>query len=64
MTLNRVGARSRSARLSRLGLYLVAAIIAVWSFFPIYWMLLSSFRAQSDLFSVPSLPCFHHLLAA
>jgi multiple sugar transport system permease protein len=42
-------------KLSRIGLYAAAAVIVVWSFFPIYWMLLSSFRGQSDLFAAPSL---------
>jgi multiple sugar transport system permease protein len=31
------------------------AAIAIWSFFPIYWMILSSLRTQPDLFSAPSL---------
>jgi multiple sugar transport system permease protein len=62
MNADRIGSRSRSARLSRLGLYLAAIVIAVWSFFPIYWMLLSSFRGQSDLFSAPSLWPSHFVL--
>lgn len=31
------------------------AAIAIWSSFPIYWMLISSLRRQSDLFSAPTL---------
>jgi multiple sugar transport system permease protein len=41
--------------LRRSGLWLAAAAIAAWSFFPIYWMILSSLRSQTDLFAVPSL---------
>jgi multiple sugar transport system permease protein len=63
MSAVRMGSRTRSARLSRLGLYFVAVVIAVWSFFPIYWMLLSSFRGQSDLFSAPSLLPRHFVLS-
>jgi multiple sugar transport system permease protein len=63
MSEYRIGSRTRSARLSRLGLYLVAVAIVVWSFFPIYWMLLSSFRGQSDLFAAPSLLPRHFVLS-
>jgi multiple sugar transport system permease protein len=63
MSESRIGSRTRSARLSRLGLYFVAVAIVVWSFFPIYWMLLSSFRGQSDLFSAPSLLPRHLVLS-
>jgi multiple sugar transport system permease protein len=37
------------------GLWLAVASISAWSFFPIYWMILSSLRSQTDLFAVPSL---------
>jgi multiple sugar transport system permease protein len=63
MSDDRLGSRRRSSWLSRLGLYFVAVVIVVWSFFPIYWMLLSSFRGQSDLFSAPSLLPRHFVLS-
>lgn len=47
-----VARRSRSARL---GLYLAAAVIAVYSAFPIYWMVISSLREPTSLLSRVSL---------
>lgn len=40
---------------ARLGLYLAAAIIAVYSAFPIYWMVISSLREPTNLRSRVSL---------
>lgn len=40
---------------ARLGLYLAAAIIAVYSAFPIYWMVISSLREPTSLLSRVSL---------
>ncbi len=31
-----------------------AALIGLWSFFPIYWMIVSSLRPESDLFGIPT----------
>ena len=41
--------------LGKSGIAFSVAAIAAWSFFPIYWMLLSSLRTHSDLFSAPTL---------
>jgi len=41
--------------LQRLGLYVIAAAIVVYSFFPVYWMVLSSVRAPQKLFLDTSL---------
>src|ERR1035437_2910530 len=41
--------------LGKSGTAFSVAAIAAWSFFPIYWMLLSSLRTQSALFSAPTL---------
>ena len=40
---------------ARLGLYLAAAVIAVYSAFPIYWMVISSLREPTSLLSRVSL---------
>jgi len=32
-----------------------ATLLGLWSFFPIYWMVVSSFRPERDLFGTPSL---------
>lgn len=40
---------------ARLGLYVAAIVIAVYSAFPIYWMVVSSLRDQASLFSHVSL---------
>ncbi len=47
-------ARSRSLG-SRIGLWSGLTLLTVWSFLPIYWMILSSLRAPSELFRDPSL---------
>jgi multiple sugar transport system permease protein len=39
----------------RIGIGLAALGIAAWSFFPIYWMIVSSLRTSQDLFSRPTL---------
>jgi multiple sugar transport system permease protein len=41
--------------LAKSGLLLAGVAIAAWSFFPIYWMVLSSLRTQTALFAPPSL---------
>jgi multiple sugar transport system permease protein len=46
----------RSSRLAgRAGIGFAALVIAAWSLFPIYWMVISSFRAPNALFSRPSM---------
>ncbi|MYZ43062.1 carbohydrate ABC transporter permease [Schauerella aestuarii] len=37
------------------GLFIGVLLMAIWSFFPIYWMIVSSLRPERDIFSVPSL---------
>ena len=44
--------RSRSARALTL---IAAALLGLWSFFPIYWMVISSLRPERDLFAQPTL---------
>lgn len=44
--------RSRSARALTL---IAAALLGLWSFFPIYWMVVSSLRPERDLFAAPKL---------
>lgn len=39
----------------RIGIGLAALGIVAWSFFPIYWMIVSSLRTPQDLFSRPTL---------
>lgn len=39
----------------RAGLFIGVLLMAVWSFFPIYWMMVSSIRPERDLFSAPTL---------
>lgn len=46
--------RSRSLS-SRIGLWSGLTLLTVWSFLPIYWMVLSSLRLPSELFRDPSL---------
>lgn len=41
--------------LARTGIGFAAIVIAGWSLFPIYWMVISSFRAPNALFTRPSL---------
>ena len=50
--MRRLGKRSAAATA---GLVAAVALLVAWSFFPIYWMLLSALRAQPDLFAAPSL---------
>lgn len=46
----------RSSRLAgQVGIGFAALVIAAWSLFPIYWMVISSFRAPNALFTRPSL---------
>ncbi|WP_144184129.1 carbohydrate ABC transporter permease [Elioraea rosea] len=46
----------RSTRLlGRAGIGFAALVIAAWSLFPIYWMVVSSFRAPNALFTRPSM---------
>ena len=44
--------RSRTARALTL---IAAALLGLWSFFPIYWMVVSSLRPERDLFAQPKL---------
>ena len=44
--------RSRTARALTL---IAAALLGLWSFFPIYWMVISSLRPERDLFAQPTL---------
>ena len=46
--------RSRSLT-ARIGVGAAVLLVSAWSFLPIYWMLLSSLRAPSQLFRDPSL---------
>ena len=46
--------KGRSLPLHALTL-VAAALLGLWSFFPIYWMIVSSLRPESELFSVPTL---------
>lgn len=46
---------ARRSAPARLGLYLAAAVIAVYSAFPIYWMVISSLREPTSLLSRVSL---------
>ncbi|WP_353151525.1 carbohydrate ABC transporter permease [Pollutimonas bauzanensis] len=39
----------------RAGLFIGVLLMGVWSFFPIYWMMVSSIRPERDLFSAPTL---------
>lgn len=39
----------------KLGIGFAALAIAAWSFFPIYWMIVSSLRSPQDLFARPTL---------
>ena len=41
--------------MTRIALYASVILVCVYSFFPIYWMALSSTRAQSELFTRVSL---------
>jgi multiple sugar transport system permease protein len=40
---------------TRAGLLLGVALMCLWSFFPIYWMIASSLRPERDLFAPPTL---------
>ena len=44
--------RSPTARVALSG---GVALMCLWSFFPIYWMIVSSLRPERDLFSTPTL---------
>lgn len=39
----------------RIGLFIGILLMALWSFFPIYWMMVSSIRPERDLFNAPTL---------
>jgi len=45
----------KNSSLWRIGLYLLVILISVYSFFPIYWMIISGTKAPTHLFSSPSL---------
>jgi multiple sugar transport system permease protein len=46
---------TRSTAAGRIGLFIGICVMAIWSFFPIYWMVVSSLRPERDLFSAPTL---------
>ncbi|HWL28928.1 MAG TPA: carbohydrate ABC transporter permease [Burkholderiaceae bacterium] len=46
---------TRRTAAGRIGLFIGVALMAIWSFFPIYWMVVSSLRPERDLFSAPTL---------
>lgn len=46
---------TRRTAAGRIGLFIGVAVMAIWSFFPIYWMIVSSLRPERDLFSAPTL---------
>jgi ABC-type glycerol-3-phosphate transport system permease component len=48
------GTRRHSAA-GRLGLFVGVCLMGIWSFFPIYWMIVSSLRPERDLFRTPTL---------
>lgn len=48
----RLGRRSAGGNV---GLMAAVALLVVWSFFPIYWIVLSALRTEKDLFSAPTL---------
>ncbi len=52
---SRAGQRSLKQVAARVGLYAAVLAICVYSFFPVYWMILSSFRAPQKLFMDTSL---------
>lgn len=45
----------RRSVLQRVILYIGVALMCLWSFFPIYWMIVSSLRPERDLFGKPKL---------
>ncbi|MBF5007283.1 carbohydrate ABC transporter permease [Diaphorobacter caeni] len=45
----------RRSALQRVILYAGVALMCAWSFFPIYWMIVSSLRPERDLFGRPTL---------
>lgn len=47
--------QQRRSALQRVILYVGVALMCVWSFFPIYWMIVSSLRPERDLFGRPRL---------
>lgn len=46
---------ARRSSLARFALFLGVALMCLWSFFPIYWMVVSSLRPERDLFAPPTL---------
>lgn len=46
---------TRRTLAGRIGLFIGICMMAIWSFFPIYWMVVSSLRPERDLFSAPTL---------
>jgi len=45
----------KKALIRRIGLYLLCALICIYSFFPIYWMIISGTKAPDHLFHHPTL---------
>lgn len=46
---------ARRSPLARFTLFSGVALMCLWSFFPIYWMVVSSLRPERDLFAPPTL---------
>ena len=46
---------ARRSSLARFALFFGVALMCLWSFFPIYWMVVSSLRPERDLFAPPTL---------
>lgn len=46
---------SARSPVQRTALFLGVALMTLWSFFPIYWMVVSSLRPERDLFAPPTL---------
>lgn len=47
-------AQRKHRRAGRLGLFIGVCLMGIWSFFPIYWMIVSSLRPEQDLFKTPT----------
>lgn len=48
-----MAASQRQRRLDKLGLYLTFAVVALFAFFPIYWMLVTSVTPANQVFKFP-----------
>jgi ABC-type glycerol-3-phosphate transport system permease component len=52
----RPAARSRSVSLTRISGHVLLLLLAALSIFPVYWMIVTSFRAPNDIYSADLLP--------